>query len=137
LCVLPPPLFEPLSNNAISGASFLVRIWPRVDKRPNSFPSGGIAHAYFVHIRRRPSLDARETHPIRSVLVELDRRKVGNAIRRYVFAWIAHLIKQLLLDRWNRYASTSSFVLGDHKRSVRLRFDYRIPDVRDLWNCFP
>ena len=63
--------------------------------------------------------------------------EIGDAIRRDVFARIAHFVEQLLFDRCDGDAPAGARVLGEAERPVGLGFDDRIADVGQIRNRFP
>src|ERR1041385_2795693 len=83
---------QPLAQNAIRRLSLIVCIGPRVDERAHRLKPRGITDRNFQKLRRGPPLDTKNTNPIASVVLQADRREIGDAIRRDVLMRIAHLV---------------------------------------------
>ncbi len=64
------------------------------------------------------SFDAEDLYAILAVRRELDRREIGDDVRRDVGMRIAHLVEKLLFDRLDVYAAPRALMFGDYERAI-------------------
>ena len=120
---------QPLAQDFIGGAGFGIRIRPGVHQRANRFEASRVTDGNFVKRRGGLAPDTGKAHAVRAGLFQLDGGKVRDTIGGDIRMRIAQLIQKLLGDGIHRDTATSSGVLGDHERAVRLGFNDRVADV--------
>src|SRR6185369_7642291 len=137
LVKLQPQPIETTPQDPIRRLCFLVRVRPRIDEGANSLEPSRVTDRDFQKLSRRSSLDTKHAHAIATIVFQMDRREISDAIRCEVLVRIAHFVNQLLFDTRNDDPATSALVLRDHKRPIRRRFNNRKSDVSKVWNAAP
>src|SRR6266581_4058551 len=88
-------LIEARPENSVGYLRFLISVGPGIHERADSFVASGITYRHFKSVSCRPPFDAKDADAVTSFILKMHRSEISNAIRRNVFARIAHLINQL------------------------------------------
>ena len=90
---------ETFAHDAVGRAGFLDRLRPAVDQRADGLPSVRVADRKLERRWARAAANTADAHAVGSGIRQLDRREVGDAVRRDVAFRIAEFIEKLFLDR--------------------------------------
>ena len=93
---LEPQIIEALAQDQVSSFRLRERVGPGVHQRPDRLVPVKVGDGDLQLVGGRFSPDTRHLNPVLAHLIQLDRRKVGDPIRRDVGAGITHFVHELL-----------------------------------------
>ena len=122
-----PPTGDPGPHGVGGEAGLLRHPGPRERERHRVAPAGVEVRRHLQRRRGRLAPHARDAHPVRSHLGQLDRVEARHGIRAQV-AGTGDLVEQLRRHRADRHRPAGAGVLGDDRRTVRVQLGQRETD---------
>src|SRR5438876_8450256 len=125
------------TQDPVSRLRLVVCIRPGVHKCPDSLVARRIANGNFQRLGCPSAFNSIDANTVAAFVIQMHGGEIRNAIRRNVFARIAHLINQLFFDRGNNYPSAGAFMFGNNKGSIGRCLDNRETYPCEIRNAAP